>query len=266
MVQLICESFFTLSSMQKNLKSFLISVYIWAFILISMMPLFLLYFILWGLCFPFDREKAVTHYYTFLWTRLYLIINPFWGIRLKNAEKINRAKKYILISNHQSLIDIALLLQLKVNFKWVSKIELAKVPFVGWVIWLNDHILVRRGDKQSVVQMAEACKRTLTSGTSIFMFPEGTRTGNGDLQPFKEGAFILARDNDIPILPIVLDGSGQALPRKGFWFRVKQTFTVSVLDEISTETLTSLNLPQLVAHTRNKMEQELVNIRNENRK
>ena len=250
--------------MQTTLKSFLVSVYIWAFILVSILPLFLVYFVLWFICLPFDRKKAVTHGFTVLWTRLYLTINPFWKIRLKNPQRINPSGKYILISNHQSVIDIALLLQLRINFKWVSKMELAHVPVVGWVIWLNDHILVRRGDKHSVTRMAEACKRTLHEGTSVFMFPEGTRTGNGDLQSFKEGAFILARDNKVPMLPVVLDGASRALPRKGFWFRVRQTFTVSVLDEITEQQIMAMEIPDLIDYTRQLMMRELEVLRTEN--
>ncbi len=249
--------------MQKTLQSFLVSVYIWTLILASILPIFLLNFVLWIICLPFDRNKAVTHYYTVLWTRLYLTINPFWKVRLINVQRIDPARKYVLISNHQSLIDIALLLQLGMNFKWVSKIELARVPIVGWVIWLNDHILVRRGDKQSVVRMAEACRRTLQEGTSVFMFPEGTRTGNGELRPFKEGAFILARDNAVPILPLVLDGASRALPNKGFWFRVKQTFTVSVLDEIPEQQILKRDIPDLINHTRMLMMKELEGLRTE---
>jgi len=260
----ISTSFFTYSAMQNTLKSFLISVYIWTFIIITMLPLFLLYFIIWGLCYAFDKKKAVTHYYTVLWTRLYLTINPYWKICIKNTEKIDRSKKYVMVSNHQSIIDIALLLQLRINFKWVSKIELAGVPFVGWVIWMNDHILVRRGDKKSVIQMAEACKRTLAAGTSVFMFPEGTRSRNSELNPFKEGAFIMARENEVPVLPIILDGASKALPGKGFWFKVTQTFTVSVLDTISAETVACLDLAHLIDHTRNQMMQELENIRSLN--
>jgi 1-acyl-sn-glycerol-3-phosphate acyltransferase len=239
-------------------------LYIWTFIIITALPLFLLYFIIWVLVFPFDRKKIVTHYYTVLWTWLYLTINPGWRIRIENRERINRFKNYILISNHQSIIDIALLLQLRINFKWVSKMELARVPFVGWVIWMNDHILVRRGDKQSVALMAGACKRSLSEGVSIFIFPEGTRTRNGELRTFKEGAFIMAKDNDVSVLPIVLDGTSKALPRKGFWFCVNQTFKVSVLDEITPETIHRLDLAQLIIHARNGMAKELERMRNPN--
>jgi 1-acyl-sn-glycerol-3-phosphate acyltransferase len=247
--------------MQTNLKSFLISLYIWTFIVITMLPLFVIFFILWILVYPFDRKNMVTHYFTFLWTRLYLTINPGWKIRVENRNRIQRGAKYILISNHQSIIDIALLLQIRINFKWVSKIELAGVPFVGWVMWLNDHIMVRRGDKNSVIQMAGACRKVLNGGTSIFLFPEGTRTGNGELQPFKEGAFILAKDNGVPILPVVLDGASKALPNKGFWFCINQTFTVRVLNEITSEVVNRMEIPQLAAYARNLMAEELVKIR-----
>lgn len=243
--------------MHNKLVSFFISIYIWVFIVLTIFPLFLLYGFIWIMVLPFDHKRVVTHYYTVLWTRLYLTINPGWRIRVEHRERINRSISYILVSNHQSIIDIALLLQLGINFKWVSKMELARVPFVGWVIWMNNHILVRRGDKQSVVQMAEACKKTLAEGTSVFMFPEGTRTGNGELQAFKEGAFILAKDAGVPILPVVLDGASKALPRKGFWFRANQIFTVRVLEVITSDTVNSLDINQLVDYTRNGMAEEL---------
>ena len=248
--------------MQTNLKSFLISLYIWAFIVVTLVPLFLLFCILWLLAFPFDRKNVVTHGYTTLWTRLYLTINPGWEIRVENRERVGNDNTYILVSNHQSIIDIALLLQLRINFKWVSKIELARAPFVGWVIQMNNHILVRRGDKQSVAKMAEACKKTLADGISVFMFPEGTRAGNGELQSFKEGAFILAKDNRVPILPIVIDGPSKALPRKAFWFSMYQTFTVRVLDEIPADTIERSEISHLIEHTRDLMAAELDIIRN----
>ncbi len=250
--------------MLHQLGSFFISLYIWIFIVITIFPLFLLYFVIWILVFPFDRKKKTAHYFTVLWTRVYLTINPGWRIRVENRQKIDRSKHYILVSNHQSIIDIALLLQLRINFRWISKIELSKFPFVGWVIWMNDHIVVRRGDKQSVVKMSESCKSSLSQGISVFMFPEGTRTRSGAIQEFKEGAFILARDTGVAILPVVLDGASSALPNKGFWFRINQVFTVRVLDEISANTIKEFDLQHLIDHVRNLMVRELEQIQNPN--
>lgn len=249
-------------NMRKDLKTFLVSLFIWSFIGLTLLPFFIFYLFVWIVSFPFDRKNAFSHYFTMLWTRLYLTFNPGWKLRVENRDKINRKKACIIISNHQSIIDVALLLQLNMNFRWVSKIELASVPFVGWVIWMNNHILVRRGDKQSITNMAEACQKAISRGIPVFMFPEGTRTGNGQILPFKEGAFILARENDVPILPVVIDGTGDALPRHGFLFKVNQTFTIRVLDEISSETIETMEIPQLMDYTRIKMVDALNDLRN----
>jgi len=247
--------------MQISWKSLIVSLYIWIFIGSTILPLFLLYLVIWILTWPFDPKKIITHYYTVLWSRLYLIINPGWRIHVENREKIDISKPYILVSNHQSIIDIALLLQLRINFKWVSKVELARLPFIGWVIWMNDHIVVRRGDKRSVIQMSEACKKALSEGISVLMFPEGTRTRTGELQVFKEGAFILAKNSLVPILPVVLNGAGKALPRKGFWFGVNQVFTVRILDEIPAKIINRFDLQQLIDYTKEIMSKELEELR-----
>ena len=235
--------------MNTDIKSFLISLYIWGFLCITIIPLFLLFAFIWIVLFPFDHNKIVTHHYTALWARLYLAVNPWWKISIENKQKIRRNTPYILISNHQSILDVALLLQLYIRFRWVSKIELVGVPVLGWVIRMNKHIVVRRGDKQSIVQMAQACKRSLSEGISIFMFPEGTRSEDGTLKPFKDGAFILAKENGVTILPVLLDGASTALPRKSFFFRGRQHFRINVLDEITNETISKFTLEELIGHT-----------------
>jgi 1-acyl-sn-glycerol-3-phosphate acyltransferase len=245
--------------MRTDFKTFLISLYIWSFILVTLTPLFVLYMLIWLIVFPFDSEHAVTQYYTMLWTRLYLTCNPGW--RLKVEGKVGGKRSYIFVANHQSVIDIALLMQLNVNFRWVSKIELSRVPFVGWVIRMNGHILVKRGDKRSVAMMAESCSDALKKGISVFMFPEGTRTSDGNIQPFREGAFILAKTVHVPIVPVVIDGAGEALPRHGFGFQPRQTFTVRILDEIPVETVQSLELTELINLTSERMIRELKEIR-----
>jgi len=240
--------------------SILISVYIWSFLVLTLLPLFIAYAVIWILVWPIDKNKTVTHYFTALWARLYLTINPGWTLFIENREKLNRAVPCILVSNHQSIIDIALLLQLCIKFRWVSKIELTVVPVLGWVIRMNKHIVVRRGDKQSVVLMAEACKRSLAEGIPVFMFPEGTRSANGKLGAFKEGAFILAKEAGVAIVPIILDGASDALPKKGFLFKVHQRFTIRVLDEISPDTVSGLELAPLMVHTWNLMDESIRNL------
>lgn len=244
-------------------KSFLISLLIWTFITITLFPLFILYMIIWIVALPFDPKKTITHLFTMLWTRLYLTFNPAWKVHVENKKVLNK-EPCVFISNHQSIIDIALILQLGVNFKWVSKIELSRVPFVGWVIWMNNHILVHRGNRESVLQMAEACKRTLNDKIPVFVFPEGTRSPDGNIQPFKEGAFILAKDNMVPIRPVVIDGTGKVLPRRSFWLQSHQVFTVRVLDEIPAAVVARTEICDLIELSRNSMIRALHDIRNTN--
>jgi|WetSurMetagenome_2_1015567.scaffolds.fasta_scaffold75291_2 1-acyl-sn-glycerol-3-phosphate acyltransferase len=239
--------------MDISFKSFLISIYIWSFLVVSLLPLFLVYLIIWLLVLPFDSRRIVTHYYTKFWARLYLLINPWWTLTIDNREMADRSKPVILVSNHQSIMDIALLLQLNVQFRWVCKVELVLIPVVGWVIRMNRHILVRRGDRQSVYDMAEACKRSLSEGISVYMFPEGTRTMYGDLGPFKDGAFILAKETGTEIMPVIIDGASVALPKKGLLFRGRQHFRIRVLKKIPGEVIQALSLEQLVKHTRDTM-------------
>jgi 1-acyl-sn-glycerol-3-phosphate acyltransferase len=246
-----------------SLRSVLISLYIWSFLLITILPMFLIYLIIWTLVLPFDPFKIIPHKYTVLWTRLYLWINPWWTLEIDGPE-IDRTKPVILVSNHQSMIDIALLLQLGIHFRWVCKIELVRIPVIGWVIRMNQYIVVKRGDKQSVYQMAEACKKSLSGGISVYMFPEGTRTKLGDLGPFKDGAFILAKETGTEIVPVILDGAMAALPKRGLLFREKQHFRLRVLETIPQRVITELSLEHLITHTRDTMADGLIKMHHEN--
>src|SRR5690606_16085028 len=127
-------------------------------------------------------------------------------------EKIRRGETYVMVANHLSLLDILVLFRLFRHFKWVSKIENFRIPFIGWNMRLNRYIPLRRGDRTSVIQMMAACEETLASGSSIMMFPEGTRSLTGELKEFKTGAFELALKTRRPILPILLAGTANALP------------------------------------------------------
>jgi 1-acyl-sn-glycerol-3-phosphate acyltransferase len=247
-----------------SMKSVLISLYIWSFLLITILPLFLIYLIIWTMVLPFDPNKSIPHYYTVLWAKLYLRINPWWTLEIDGSE-IGRAKPVILVSNHQSMIDIALLLQLGIPFRWVYKIELVRIPVIGWVIRMNRHIVVRRGDKQSVYRMAEACKKSLSGGISVCMFPEGTRTKLGDLGPFKEGAFILAKETGTEIVPVILDGAMAALPKRRLLFRSKQHFRLRVLETIPHRVIRELSMEELTKYTHDVMAEGLIRMHHEKR-
>jgi 1-acyl-sn-glycerol-3-phosphate acyltransferase len=208
------------------------SLLFWAFIAVSSVLLFPVAVLIWLVTRPFDPRTRALHLFTCFWASLYTWLNPAWRVRVSGREHIRRDATYVIVVNHLSLVDILVLFRLFVPFSWVSKVENFRVPFIGWNMRLNGYIPLRRGDKASAKAMMDACRSTLREGTSVMMFPEGTRSRTGELQPFKPGAFALALDTGVPLLPVVLDGSAQALPKRGWVLHGRHVITVEVLPEI----------------------------------
>jgi len=208
------------------------SVVFWLFLALSSILLFPLALVLWVVTAPFDRRLVALHRFTCFWASLYTWLNPAWRVEVLGPEKIRRGAAYVMVANHQSLLDILVLFRLFVHFKWVSKIENFRVPFIGWNMALNRYIRLRRGNRESVARMMEACARALAQGNSVMMFPEGTRSPDGRLQRFKPGAFSLAQQAHADILPIVVEGTARALPKRGFVLQGRHAIRIRVLDEI----------------------------------
>ncbi len=211
------------------------SVAFWTFLVLSSFALFPLCLIVWLLTLPFDRKGVVLHKLTCFWASLYTWLNPVWRVTLRGLQHFRRGVTYVITSNHQSLLDILVLFRLFRHFKWVAKIEVFRIPIVGWNMSLNRYIALRRGDAASIGTMLEKCRKTLASGSSIMMFPEGSRSKNGKLRPFKHGAFTLAKELGVSVLPIVLRGTGRALPKAGLVLQGRHTISVEVLPEIKPE-------------------------------
>jgi 1-acyl-sn-glycerol-3-phosphate acyltransferase len=155
-----------------------------------------------------------------------------------------------MVANHLSLLDILVIFRLFSHFKWVSKIENFRVPFVGWNMSLNRYIKLKRGDRDSVIEMMKACEKTLGEGNSIMMFPEGTRSPTGKIRAFKPGAFEIAVKTGRPILPIAIEGTADALPKRGFVLRGRHPIKISVLEEIPAADFEGGSAEQLCAQSR----------------
>jgi 1-acyl-sn-glycerol-3-phosphate acyltransferase len=211
------------------------SLVFWTFLTTSSVVLFPLALTIWAATTPFDRRRRLLHQFTCFWASLYTWFNPVWPVEVRGREKVRPDATYVMVANHQSLLDILVLFRLFVHFKWVSKIENFRIPFIGWNMSLNRYIQLKRGDRESVVRMLGECRRVLGEGSSIMMFPEGTRSPDGRLRAFKPGAFELARDTRRPILPIVVEGTARALPKRGFVLQGRHPIRVTVLDEVSYE-------------------------------
>jgi 1-acyl-sn-glycerol-3-phosphate acyltransferase len=187
----------------------------------------------WALTLPFDRRKVILHRLTCFWASLYTWLNPAWPVKVVGREKIDPNETYVMVANHQSLLDILVLFRLFRHFKWVSKIENFRIPCIGWNMRLNDYIQLKRGDRSSVAVMLRTCRENLAAENSIMMFPEGTRSPTGKLRGFKPGAFDLAKDAKRPLLPIVVHGTASALPKRGVILRGRHRIMIEVLDPIA---------------------------------
>ena len=208
------------------------SLLFWAFLFVSSALLFPVALVLWALTRPFDPRTRALHLFTCWWASLYTWLNPWWPVQVHGRERIPDGT-CVLVANHLSLLDILVLFRLFTPFAWVSKVENFRVPFIGWNMTLNGYIPLKRGDRASVLQMLRRCERTLDEGTPVMRFPEGTRSQDGRLRPFKPGAFELAVRKGVPVVPIVVQGTGDALPKRGFVLRGRHEISLTVLDPVA---------------------------------
>ena len=222
-----------------------VSVCFWLFMALSSLLAFPIAMLIWAVTAPFDPKRIWLHRFTCLWGSLYTWINPAWLVELRGLEKVRRNETYVMVCNHLSLLDILVLFRLRTHFKWVSKIENFRIPLVGWNMSLNRYIKLIRGSRASVIRMMRDCEAALAGGNSILMFPEGTRSPNGRIRPFKTGAFELAKSTQSAILPIALDGTADALPKRGFLLRGRHAIRVTVLDAIPPTDFADLSVPEL---------------------
>jgi 1-acyl-sn-glycerol-3-phosphate acyltransferase len=233
------------------------SALFWLFIVVSSILLFPVALLIWAATVLFDKRLVLLHQFTCFWASLYTWLNPVWRVTIEGRQKIRRGVAYVMVANHQSLLDILVLFRLFSHFKWVSKIENFRVPCIGWNMSLNRYIKLRRGDKQSVDEMMTACEQTLGDGNSIMMFPEGTRSLDGKLKTFKHGAFTLAQRVKVPLLPIVIQGTAAALPKRGFVLRGRHQIRVRILDEIGYDSFADMPVDTLVSRVRSTIAAEL---------
>ena len=185
------------------------------------------------------------HQFTCFWASLYTWLNPAWPVRVEGREHIRRDATYVMVANHQSLLDILVLFRLFVHFKWVAKIELFTIPCIGWNMSLNRYVQLRRGDPESIAHMMRTCEERLAEGSSVMLFPEGTRSADGRLKPFKHGAFTRATRASAPVLPIVVEGTADALPKRGFVLQGRHHIRVRVLPEIPYARFASASVSEL---------------------
>lgn len=224
---------------------------IWAWLMIGVVvTVFLpLTFITWVVTAPFDRGR---YWAGFVFRRLCVVhtwLNPLWKFRTSGRKVTDPRRPYVVVSNHESFADMFLISHLPWEMKWISKEHFFRFPFVGWMMLMARDIKLVRGNKQSIVSAMRGAHDRLDKKVSVMLFPEGTRTLDGELGEFKDGAFRLAIDTGSPILPLAVTGSREAMP-KGDWRFGLTTAEVRVLDPIETTGMTKDDIPALRDRTK----------------
>jgi len=191
------------------------SALLWVSIVISTIGLSTLAFI----TFPFDRNGNIIHHYARWWAKVQLLASGV-RVKVKGLEHLDRKRPYIYMSNHQGSYDIfALLSCLPVQFRWIAKKELFSIPILGWAMRAANYISIDRSGRRKALESIERAASKIKGGVSVVIFPEGTRSWDGSIQPFKRGGFTLAIKSGVPIIPISINGSRDVMPRESIRVR-----------------------------------------------
>jgi len=198
------------------------------------------------------NQRIGSYYGGVLWSRLNSILVPMI-VKVKGRENIDPATSYIVLTNHQSSYDIFLVYGwLGIDIKWVMKKELRKVPGVGFGSEKVGHIFIDRSNSRAALESLAVAKKKLVNGTSVVIFPEGTRSKTGNPGPFKRGAFKLAFDLELPILPVTLIDTRNILPADSFNLLPGKVEMI-IHEPIGIEGFEESNMNELIDKVRNQI-------------
>ena len=237
----------------------LLSLFTWFEIVLCFILFIPFQVALFVLTAPFDRRRVIMHYHSSLWCTIALALSPLWKLDIQGTHYLDKKKAHLVVMNHQSLIDVLIAFRLFYPVKMISKKVLALVPIVGWNLLLSGHILVDRKSFKSQMGVLASMEKLLERGESILLFPEGTRTKDGEIHEFKKGTFKTAISTKTDILPVVIDGPYQLLPKKGFIAPAKHTIHIHVLPPVAVSGKESAGA--LAETVRSVMAEELARIR-----
>jgi 1-acyl-sn-glycerol-3-phosphate acyltransferase len=226
----------------------IVSLWAWLVLVVCILLWFPL-LIITRLLTLFDRGQYLTGYLFRRIGPVMATLNPLWRFRYSGTMPSDPRRPFVVVSNHESFADILLISHLPWEMKWLSKAELFRIPVMGWMMWIAGDIPVKRGFGPSAVEAMERCREMLRNRVSVMIFPEGTRSKTAELLPFKDGAFRLAIEAGVPILPLAVSGTGTALPKHGWRFG-RSAAEVRVLEPVETAGLTLADVPALKARVR----------------
>lgn len=217
-------------------------------------------FLVWIATTPFDKGRYATGYTFRRLCVLHQWLNPMWKFKTSGQLPANKRNPYVMVSNHESFVDMLLLSHLKMEMKYLSKESFLRIPLVGWMMKMSGDVSVLRGDRSSGAAALIVCEKWLKRKMSVMIFPEGTRSFDGEMRAFKDGAFVLAIRTQTPMLPVVVHGTRSAL-RKSDWRMGDAKAEVRVLEIIETTGMTLDDVPALRERVRDVMIAEIAKMR-----
>ena len=238
------------------MRSVLVSLWVWS----ATGALIVLWVPVMAVARLVDRDPA--HYYAGytlrILGRLLTYVNPFWKIELEGPFPDDPRNPYVVVGNHFSQADPPIIAHVPWDMKWVAKTELFDLPFAGWLLRLSGDIEVDRQSKKSRAAVLTTAREYLAKRCSVMFFPEGTRSRDGQVHRFSDGAFRLAIEEGVPVLPIAIDGTHEALPKHSIWFDPDpEAIRVRVLDPVDTTAYTSDEARALQRHVRAKIVRQI---------
>jgi len=203
---------------------------------------------------PFDRNRRIAGRTLRLIAQAISTSYPGWKMTLEDAPDIKPGQPFIAVANHESILDIFLVSRAPWEMKWMAKASIFKVPWLGLLFRMSGDIPVNRSDRDSGSQALLRARAYVESGMPVMLFPEGTRSRDGRLLPFKAGAFKLALEAGVPILPIAVHGAAGGMPVNSAWIRPTRA-VARFLPMVSVEGLQKDDLPALIETVRGRIQE-----------
>ena len=239
----------------------MLSIIFYIYVIIELTFFFILSVLALIVCFPFDKPRRVVHELSRAICMCFWYVPLTWKRRIKGLENVDKSKSYVIVINHNSMADIISLYFVPLNFRWVSKREVFRIPYIGQLLSIHGDIAIDRSKgADSMRKVTEQGKMWIGRGVSIAMFPEGTRSKSGEMGRFKQGAFALAKEAGVEILPVVMHGTRDVL-NKNFMVNWRNRLSVSVLPPISVDKVQTMQTAELIDYTRTMMVEEYEKIR-----
>ncbi|MBQ7342748.1 MAG: 1-acyl-sn-glycerol-3-phosphate acyltransferase [Alistipes sp.] len=232
---------------------------IYTFVICTVM--LLLSVVAFVLTVPFDKQRKVVHELSRALVYMFVMVPPMWRRRVEGLEHIEKDKPYVIVINHQSMVDIMMLYLVPMIFRWVSKREAYRIPFIGRFLLLHGDITIdRKQGSKAMRKVMEKGQMWLGRGVSVSMFPEGTRSKDGEIHRFKAGAFALAKEAGVGILPVVMDGS-TTMFKPSMMVNWRNEFVIRVLPPVTAEEVAQTDQNELMEQVRERMVDALAEIR-----